>query len=185
MNILGIYRLKYCNSSSGLYSQKTQNHTMQGNTSPTEWYMSNGHSTNLHVMQTSHKWVHFIYFLSYRRRQWKKQRWKTIQRYGKYHCVYLIPLKQFCLELHPFKGAKIAFCGSSLSKRLWKMYSLSRSYLFIVANLQPNLSSIFLYKFFSALSLIKRAVVERLAKFNVYRYIGCIINQPTGPDLLA
>ena len=40
----------------------------------------------------------FYIFLSYRRRQWKKQWLKTVQRYGKYHHVYLIPLKQFCLE---------------------------------------------------------------------------------------
>ena len=40
----------------------------------------------------------FDILLSYRRRQWKYQQWNTVQRYGKYHRVYLIPLKQFSLE---------------------------------------------------------------------------------------
>ena len=85
----------------------------------------------------------FYIFLSYHRRQWKKQRWKTVQCYGRYHSVYLIPLKQFCLERSdPSKDAKIAFRGSSLSKCVWKTYSHSSSYLFIVANLTPTVSSV-------------------------------------------
>ena len=40
----------------------------------------------------------FYIFLSYHRRQRKKQWWKTVRHYGNYHHVYLIPLKQFCLE---------------------------------------------------------------------------------------
>ena len=62
--------------------------------------------------------------LTYRRRQWKKQWWKTVQHYGKYHSVYLIPLKQLPGTQPPIKGAKIAFCGPSLSKCFWKTYSL-------------------------------------------------------------
>ena len=57
----------------------------------------------------------------------------------------------------PIKGAKVTFRGSSLSKYLWKKYSLSRSYLFIVVNLKRNVSGVFPYKSFNAFSLIRCA----------------------------
>ena len=36
-------------------------HTMQGNTCPTEWYMSNGHSAKLRVCETSSDWLKIVF----------------------------------------------------------------------------------------------------------------------------
>ena len=102
----------------------------------------------------------FYIFLSYRRRQWKNcsALWKVPL------CIFDSLETVLSGTQLPIKGAKIAFHRSSLPKCLWKTYSLSRSHLFIVENLTPNVSSIFLWKSFSALSLIRCAKNPRITQ---------------------